>query len=643
MRQALTLIFVILLYNLTNAQKYVHYYMNDGTYNGFYTSMYPEIRHDCSDQTAKITLNGIEHILSIENIEKIAVEDAIVHDGFDGDYRIYEETLENDIFKKIFVDNRACLFASKTGEFGANDTILYSSAYDNEKILFITDENKMIKNCFDGKSFFFFDYTNGGLSNIIKFENNNQSLHSEIIPLSSDLRTQSSLITKAPKVNVGSTMNFFQQLSTLGPIAEEAIGITIDKGVNLATNLTAVSENPELHNQLLIVDGLSIAADAAAIAASIALKAPVGGLTIGLLVLHLGSLYNDITQLMHDIFPDDALYEKYKEFYKNKYGLIIKTLTPENVQCDEADIKGSFTALNGINGNFYFTINELYGSTFGNNISGQIQELTPQSSIITGIASNLKPGEEYYYYLIYECVIDGLHFKFESENLTDFTTPTPSATTIGVQSTSDQNVTIRCSFKNVPDGALCGVEYWKDDASKKYMSALSSDGEQSINISGLEPNTTYYYNAVILYEGKTYMGAVKEVTTEPEKEPIEAADLYGTWCLNNSDYITLNEDGTIIWSPITDILNPPSWIVTNNEWHYSSDGNITISIAYTSYAWWGEIKTSYNFRGSVNDMYNPTNITGTVIECIDDPDNPDNVGNENANPQQNNYRFILTR
>lgn len=125
-----------------DAQKYIHYYMNDSTFNGFYTSMSPEIKHDPSTGTTTILLNGNEYNVPVENIDKIEIEDALVTDSFIGDYRIYEGAFEDQEYKYAFVDTRAHLLASKNGDFGANDTIMFASVYNNLCVLFFTNENQ---------------------------------------------------------------------------------------------------------------------------------------------------------------------------------------------------------------------------------------------------------------------------------------------------------------------------------------------------------------------------------------------------------------------------------------------------------------------------------------------------------------------
>lgn len=149
MRKIATLFFVVLAFCCANAQKYIHYYMNDTTFNGFYTSMKPEINHDLETNNSIISLNGNVYKVPIENIDKIEIEDALVTDSFIGDYSIYEGAFENQKYKYAFVDTRAHLLASKNGDFGANDTILFASVYNNERILFITNNEGKIQKIFD--------------------------------------------------------------------------------------------------------------------------------------------------------------------------------------------------------------------------------------------------------------------------------------------------------------------------------------------------------------------------------------------------------------------------------------------------------------------------------------------------------------
>lgn len=516
MRQLFTLLIAVLTFCSLHAQKYVHYFMNDGTFNGFYTSKMVDVNHDYHDQNSIITINGNKHIVPFKNIEKIIIEDAYVDDNFDDDYRIYDGSFENEFFKRIIVDTRASLFASKNGDFGANDTILFSSVYNNEKLLFITNDRGQIKNVFNGQSLFYYVYKDGGLENVLELTHDDIFEHPlTLTPVSQSKYAKQSLSRVSPEVT-----SFFTDLIPSG------INLA---GGELAHNISEVYNNPENHNQMLLVDGLSITGDIAGIAGAFLAGIPTGGLTWAGIGIGVGLLGKDLIGLMNDLFPDLEQMEKFKEFYKNKYNITLKTINPENIKSDKADLRGTFTALNGIQGNIYFSLCKIEDFDNTIRIEGTPEAITSNSFVIKGHADNLDLDTDYFYTIWYECEIDGLHFNYIGENGTEFTTLTPSATTIGVESVTDRTATIKCAYSNVPEGASCGILYGYDgDGRSRTIGNI--EGETSINLSGLEPNTEYSYRAFVKYNEKYYYGERKSFTTDPEEIP----DLSGKWTFNQS-------------------------------------------------------------------------------------------------------------
>lgn len=104
----------------------------------------------------------------------------------------------------------------------------------------------------------------------------------------------------------------------------------------------------------------------------------------------------------------------------------------------------------------------------------------------------------------------------------------PKVITGETLSVTKETATIVCSFSHVPNGATCGVQYG-NDGNYNITGTSSSDGERTINLSGLKPGTTYKYRAFIQYEGENYYGETKSFTTkkenptpdpDPDPEPI---------------------------------------------------------------------------------------------------------------------------
>lgn len=167
--------------------------------------------------------------------------------------------------------------------------------------------------------------------------------------------------------------------------------------------------------------------------------------------------------------------------------------------------------------------------------------------------------------------------------------------------------TVNCSFENVPQGAKCGVEYRYEENWLKHESN-SSEGTQTITISGLQSGTKYYYRAYIDDNGQLYYGGEKEFTTE-----YEIPDITGTWSCNiykddgsilNSLNITLTDDGKATQQGSDRI--PENTI---GGWSVGIDGKVGVNFSWDGvrWTWFGE-----QFSGQVNSLTNPSQIEGTV-------------------------------
>lgn len=599
------------------SQSYVHYFMSDGTYNGFYTSEYPQIKHNNEQQTTSISINGKEHAVRISDIEKIVVEDAVVSDKFNGDYRIYDITMDSKDapFKHVIADTRASLLASKNGDFGANDTIMYSSAYNNKRTYFITGDNGLIKNMFDGQSLYYFDYNDNDettLENILVLYKNKNS---KIFPQYQELTTSPDNVFQrqynAPLIPCNLLNQLRDWFSKASPLVDLGVDLGMEGFSYLATNYQEVSDNPELHNQLLIVDGLSLAGDIASLSMSIFAGIPTGGLAWASLVAEVGLMENDVQNLLNDMFPDSEQKQKYIEYYQNKYRLILNTEVADNIKSDSAEIRGSILSLKGINGDLYFTFSKLFEPGIGSKINGQTEQISPNSYLVKSVLSNLEPEETYFYKLWFECKIDGMNLIFTSENAAEFTTMCPSATTVKVVSVRQNDAVVKCDYRNVPYGAKCGVEYWSGD-NVRSITTSANEGEQSINISGLNSSTSYKWRAFVKFKDKAYYGNIDEFTTKTDSFFNSSIDGAWKWVRDNGNIeIILLEDGTIYLSPYTDY----PYHIVKNQWNYDSSGNVTISVMNQMGLWDGTIVADgIEFQGTVDDVHNPLMITGSVYE-----------------------------
>lgn len=151
-------LFTLFLPNLFG-QSFMRYKMTDGSYNGFYTNCIDSISHIMENGVvvSKVyLLEGNVKTIPVEEISDVSFESALLDKGNPGDYKICELEGDNG-FKKAYIDNRASLIASRTGNFYANDTILFASAYNNIKFLLFTGENGQVTRYFDGENYLIFD------------------------------------------------------------------------------------------------------------------------------------------------------------------------------------------------------------------------------------------------------------------------------------------------------------------------------------------------------------------------------------------------------------------------------------------------------------------------------------------------------
>lgn len=525
MKKLIIFILVSVFAYCLHADKYIHYYMNDGTFNGFYTSLKSEVENNIQTQTSVLSLNGNEYTIPLANIEKIVIEDAIVNENFNGDYRIYQGLFPEESFKHVIIDTRACLLASKNGDFGANDTILFSSYYNNQKFLILTNARGKIHKVFNGSSLYYYDYQDDVLDNVIELTTGGTYIeHPEMLESILLSATSSSIVKKACPPIPPEILNALGEF--LVDLLPTASNFLFGEAIH---NYNEVFNNPEMHNQMLILDGLSIAGDIAGIAGAFLAGIPTGGLAWTGVVVGVAALGNDFIGLMNDMFPERDQLEKFKEYYQNKYAIIIKANQPENVKCNRADLKGSYSASNVIKGRCYFTLVDDDNSEIIGEVEGGLERITQNSYIVSGTAYDLKPDNDYFYHLWYECKIDGLKLMYSSENYIKFRTLLPKAETIGTEFVGERNASVKCTFINVPEGATCGVQYGIDGSSS-IIATSATDGERTIDITGLNSNSTYEYRAFIQYDGRNWYGETKSFTTQAGTIP----DLSGIWTFNQA-------------------------------------------------------------------------------------------------------------
>lgn len=258
-------------------------------------------------------------------------------------------------------------------------------------------------------------------------------------------------------------------------------------------------------------------------------------------------------------------------------------------------------SLNGIKGDLYFMVRE--SSEYDNyeKVSVTTEGLTANSYIVKGHVGNLKLDELYFYDLMYEIVVDGLSFQYKSES-SYFWTLKPIATTLDVVSVTTTSATVECSFENVPEGAICGVQYDGD----KVIRTTATDGRKTFTISGLKSNTTYYYRAFIQINGKNFYGDMETLKTEATEADKFVGMWKGTQFLPNGStngggsYLYLNQDGTAIFENNA----------TKGTWSYEG-ASVTVNLEPVPGAW-GFPLVKIIIEGTLDDVDNPTQMTGQI-------------------------------
>lgn len=191
-----------------------------------------------------------------------------------------------------------------------------------------------------------------------------------------------------------------------------------------------------------------------------------------------------------------------------------------------------------------------------------------------------------------------------------FTTEEPTCTTGLCENVTDKSAMVKCSYHNIPEDAECGVLLsWNDG--QITIPASSSEGEQTINITGLKANTIYNYNAYIKYNDECYNGNVESFTTNPP-------DISGTWTCVETYYINSNYSNPQ-YRTYTIVLNKNGKGEVNNGedyskwdafdgWSWELHGNKLqmecILIANQSQY------SGYKINGTVDNLDDPKKITG---------------------------------
>lgn len=410
-----TIIVFLILCTTLQAQKYLRYDMEDGSFNGFYTERVDSILHDVEDGIMKsfVYSNDVRHVIPVDDIKGIGIENVVPSKEDYGKYRLYEINSEDLGVKKIFVDNRASLIASTNGEFGANDTILFSSAYNDAALLMTTDSIGRIKKIFDQNILLFFDYdAELGNEAIIITEGRHEVIpieYSEPTVSKTRIAGASALTKVADFIRKNKLLSelFVRERGNIPDFLESAISNDIDQFLEYLMVLSEVESNPEMRNQCLIVDALTIAGDLAAIVTSIAAIPVSGGASTVSLAIASYDLIKNLETIRDRLFPDEEQMRVYHDYYKNKYGLSIETLPATDVTKTSATLNGSITSQKLLAGNLYFSV-ENRSKTYPANRA-------PVSDGLWNLSAELKDlesGKKYSFEAGYAIKVDGLDLVF---------------------------------------------------------------------------------------------------------------------------------------------------------------------------------------------------------------------------------------
>ena len=210
--------------------------------------------------------------------------------------------------------------------------------------------------------------------------------------------------------------------------------------------------------------------------------------------------------------------------------------------------------------------------------------------------------------------------------------PLPVAITGDCLETTKNSATVSCTYENVPEGGVCGVEYTWSNGSKK-QSVGNANGTQTIMISELESGTTYSYCAYIEVYGQTYYGEEKSFSTENE-----IPDITGIWHCIDYDMdgkvsgeatFELTKEGKVYRSDVSgsggDCDDPGLWSIIENGWvHIVFEHVINIR---------GDAREK-SYGGYINNFANPSTIEGTATNTY---------YGANGGFSQTKYSFVMSR
>ena len=179
----------------------------------------------------------------------------------------------------------------------------------------------------------------------------------------------------------------------------------------------------------------------------------------------------------------------------------------------------------------------------------------------------------------------------------------PSATIKSIENVDQTSCSIICEFSDIWPEIDC---YCDIEGGGKYYTNLgmSENGTQTYNFHDLRPNTSYKAVAYPKYEGNEEYSQKKQFTTL-------APDMTGTWLVTQSDggsFTVTFSEGQCSWS---------NYMERPGSYGFSSNSHTFSFSVYTT--WDPNYWSSYaivHFTGEVNDLTNPTSISGSSYKII---------------------------
>lgn len=194
---------------------------------------------------------------------------------------------------------------------------------------------------------------------------------------------------------------------------------------------------------------------------------------------------------------------------------------------------------------------------------------------------------------------------YPGEKSINFATKGPSGNVFKVDNITDNSAIARCRFSDISNNYECGVVVTDKNGHRLQFNAIPQNGEQSIPMTGLKSSTDYYCSPFIKSQHYYHEdGNPIKFTTDPSFEETYIRSWYDVPGRYNYQWgLLLSDDGK------ASLVENAGWDVyhyNNGTWS-KGKGAITVSIYHK------DLRKTLTFTGSVDDLKNPTKLTGTVI------------------------------